>query len=195
MSHNDDKPGIAAYITFFLIICMFEFLCFSAFTESLEALKSGISLGPILGLVGSSLEGVLFLWGFCYVVYRNMVGDTCSKASPVAAFLGECLLFIPLLLGHIYWSAHSIDVYRAIPKDIGSGTNYCLVCEEIPQRVVEVEHISDGSTNYVTTCVKCGTAVKTKRFSMFMACLSNILLPFHFFLWGWMTRKTLIDQE
>lgn len=195
MSHSDNKPGIAAYITFFLIICMFEFLCFAAFSESLAALKSGISLGPILGLVGSSLEGVLFLWGFCYVIYRNMDGDTTRRASPIATFLGECLLSIPLLLGHIYWSAHSMDVYRAIPKDIGSGTNYCLVCEETPQRVVEVEHTSDSGTYRVTTCVKCGTAVKTKRFSMFMACLSNLLLPFHLFLWGWVTKKTLIDQE
>jgi len=161
----------------------------------LEALNSGMSLGPVLGLVGSSLEGVLFLWGFCYVIYRNIDGDTTRRASPIATFLGECLLFIPLLLGHIYWSAHSIDVYRAIPKDIGSGTNYCLVCEEIPQRVVEVEHTYDSNTHWVTTCVKCYTGVKTKRFSIFMACLSNLLLPFHFFLWGWLTKKTLIDKE
>jgi len=195
MSYNDDKPGIAAYITFFLIIFMFEFLCFVAFTESLEALKSGISLGPILGLVGSSLEGILWLWGFCYVIYRNINGDTTRRASPIATFLGECLLSIPLVLGHIYWCSHSIDLFTAIPKDIGSDIDYCLNCEEIPQRVVEVWTPTDSGESLSITCLKCGFEVKARGFSLFMACLSNLLLPFHLLLWGWMTKKTFSDQK
>ena len=99
--------------------------------------------------------------------------------------IGYIIWVSPLVLGHIYWCVHSIDVYRAIPNDLPSGTNYCLVCEEQPQKVVEVWASADSGGQWVDTCVKCDSAVETKRSSFLMACLSNLLLPLHLFWWAW----------